>query len=194
MGKRLIRIGIIALLCFVILSYVKNAHAAVDSTLHFTAPVIGSTKKLAFPTAATASSKATVLVFLSAKCPCSAGHEATLKTLYEKFSPQGIEFIAVHANQDESAEMTDAHFKTAGLPFAVVQDTGAKIADELKALKTPHAYILKKGEVVFQGGVDDSADPTTAKKHFLEDALNSIVENKPIAVAKARALGCVIKR
>ncbi len=91
-------------------------------------------------------------------------------------------------------EVSQAHFKNAGLPFKVVEDPGAKIADQLKALKTPHAYIIQNGEVVFQGGVDDSADAATAKKHFLEDALTALSDHKPIEIKQARALGCVIKR
>lgn len=138
--------------------------------------------------------KASVLVFLSAKCPCSHSHEPTLKTLSEEYSKAGIEFVGVHSNQDESAEMSKTHFNSVKLPFKVIEDPGAKIADQYKALKTPHAYIIQNGKVVYDGGVDDSADSSHAKTHYLKNALEEIKNNKPITVARARSLGCVIKR
>lgn len=135
-----------------------------------------------------------VLVFLSARCPCSQSHESELKRLHARFSSAGFEFIGVHSNQDETVAESKKHFKEAALPFPVIEDRGAKIADEFRALKTPHVFVLKGAEVVFQGGVDDSADGARAKKHFLEDALVALQNGKPVEVSRARALGCAIQR
>lgn len=135
-----------------------------------------------------------VLVFLSARCPCSRSHEPELKRLHARFSAAGFEFIGVHSNQDETLAESKKHFKEVALPFPVIEDRGAKLADEFRALKTPHAFVLKGSDVVFQGGVDDSADGARAKKHFLEDALILLQQGKPLEVSRARALGCAIQR
>ena len=139
-------------------------------------------------------SKATVVVFLSAKCPCSASHEKSLKALYETYSKEGFQFVGVHSNQDEPEVMGLAHFRESKLPFPVLKDPGAKLADEFKALKTPHVFVLKDQEILFQGGVDDSAEAANAKKNFLADALLSLKLGKKIETTRARALGCAIKR
>lgn len=157
----------------------------------FTGTDLYQGKTLTFPKPA---SKATVVVFLSAKCPCSASHEKTLKELSEKYSKDGFEFVAVHSNQNEEVELAKSHFKDAGLNFPIVEDRGARIANELKALKTPHAFILQKDKIVFEGGVDDSSDASQAKVHYLADAIAELKDNKTITVAKARALGCQIRR
>ena len=167
--------------------------------LMFTASDLYQPKNITFPNP---KAKASVVVFLSAKCPCSASHEPVLKGLAEKYSKDHVEFIAVHSNQNESTQQTQAHFSKAGtgstvpaaLGFPMVEDRGAKIANELKALKTPHAYIIQNGKVVYEGGVDDSADAAEAEKHYLADALADIKNNKPVTTAKTRSLGCVIKR
>ncbi len=135
-----------------------------------------------------------VLVFLSAKCPCSRSHEPELKRLHSRFAGAGFEFIGVHSNQDETLAESKKHFKEAALPFPVIEDRGAKLADEFRALKTPHVFVLKGNEVVFQGGVDDSADGARAKKRFLEDALAALQQGKPLELTRARALGCAIQR
>ena len=137
--------------------------------------------------------KGTVLVFLSAKCPCSASHEGLLNDLHAKY--KDFVFIAVHSNSDENAEMTKAHFANSNLKFPVIQDTKSKWANELGALKTPHAFVLdKKGEVLYQGGVTDSHTGPAAKNKFLDNVLEDISAGKAPRIKEGRALGCIIQR
>lgn len=157
----------------------------------FKANDVVTEKPVSFPNA---KAKGTVVVFISAKCPCSASHEAILNELAKEYSKDGFEFIGVHANQDESKVLASSHFKNSNLSFPVVNDAGAKIANAMKALKTPHVFIIQKDKIVYEGGVDDSADAAQAEKHFLKDALQELKADKPVTLAKARALGCVIKR
>jgi peroxiredoxin len=139
--------------------------------------------------------KGTVLVFLSAKCPCSASHEQDLRALSTEFSKKGFQFIGVHSNTDESFEVTRSHFKGAKLPFPILEDSTQSLAEAFRAYKTPHAFVLDpRGELVYQGGVDDSHMAPEAKRHFLKDALIALTEGKKPNPAEARALGCVIKR
>lgn len=139
-------------------------------------------------------SKPTVVVFLSAKCPCSISHEPVLADLYQEFNPQGVRFIGIHSNADEDLNISQSHFREAALPFPVLQDQQAKAADAFGALKTPHVYILQNNEVVYQGGVDDSQVAHTAKKPYLKDALEALVQGKKPKNARVRTLGCRIKR
>ena len=139
--------------------------------------------------------KATVVVFLSASCPCSASHESRLKELASEFSPAGVQFVAVHSNSDESVDLARDHFKSSELPFPVIQDDGAKIAIGLKAFKTPHVFVFDpQGDILFQGGVDDSHIAATAKKQYLREALVAINEGKRPPISEVRTLGCIIKR
>lgn len=137
--------------------------------------------------------KATVLLFLSAKCPCSYSHEALLRDLARDFST--VQFIAIHSNQDEPLDQTKKHFQDSKLPFPVLQDAQAKIADALHAFKTPHSYVLNaKGEILYEGGVTDSHVGPAAKSAFLREALNDIVAGRKPSREKTRSLGCVISR
>lgn len=141
------------------------------------------------------SAKATVAVFLSAHCPCSAGHETALKKLYDDFGAKGFVFVGVHSNANESVALAREHFERAGLPFPVLQDNGAKLADELGALKTPHVFVLDKaGKILFSGGVDDSKSGLAVERHYLLSALSRINEGKPADPSEVKTLGCVIER
>lgn len=137
--------------------------------------------------------KASVVVFLSAKCPCSESHETKLTELAQTF-PE-FDFIGVHSNADEPLSEAQTYFSTRALPFPVLQDKETKIADRFGALKTPHAYVVgPRGECLYSGGVDDSKDANRAKDHFLKSALEAIRAGQSPKIKNARTLGCVIKR
>ncbi len=135
-----------------------------------------------------------VIVFLSSKCPCSKSHEPKLAALAREFAPQGVEFVGIHSNVDEPESEAHQHFKEAALPFPVLQDSDARLANAFGALKTPHAYILRGDEILYQGGVDSSAVADDAKVYYLRDALLSIKLGKKPDPGVTRCLGCMIKR
>lgn len=140
-----------------------------------------------------ASATMSVVVFLSAKCPCSHSHLSEIAELSKSYPT--YKFIGVHSNMDESEEVTKSYFVNAKLPFPVVQDQGTKIADHFKAIKTPHAYILgANGDILYQGGVSDSKDCSKAGRKLLREALEDLKNNRPVKTPFARALGCSISR
>lgn len=136
---------------------------------------------------------ATVFVFLSSECPCSESHQPVLSEL-AKSHPE-FAFVGVHSNSDESIDDARIFFKKAELFFPVVEDTGQKIANELGALKTPHAFVVNpKGEILFRGGVDETHIASGAKKHFLAMALDAIVAGQKPDPDEVAPLGCAISR
>lgn len=137
--------------------------------------------------------KATVLIFVSAKCPCSASHESLLKDLHAQF--KDVTFIGIHSNTDETPTETSPHFKETNFPFPVLQDEKSFLANKLGALKTPHAFVLnQKGDVLYRGGVTDSHVGPSAQKQFLKEVLEDIEAGKTPRHKEGRALGCYIQR
>lgn len=134
-----------------------------------------------------------VVVFLSAECPCSNSHIGLLKKLAKDFPD--FSFVGVHSNLSEGPQLTKEYFQTAGLGFPVIQDENTKIADEFKALKTPHAFLLgTEGKILYRGGVTNSSNGESASIHFLRAALESQAKGSEIEVKEGRTLGCVISR
>lgn len=151
---------------------------------------LSSGKKIAVNTV---NKKGLVVVFLSAKCPCSNSHVVEISHLSKDF-PE-FNFVAVHSNKDESLEKSKEYFANSKLPFLVIQDEENKIADEFKALKTPHVFvILADGKIAYQGGVSDSNNFAESHKKYLRDALTDIHDNKPVRTPEGRTLGCSIPR
>ncbi|MGE3683381.1 MAG: redoxin domain-containing protein [Bdellovibrionales bacterium] len=138
-------------------------------------------------------SKGTVLVFMSAKCPCSNNHVGVLKKLAADF--KDFSFVAVHSNADESLDLSKSYFKAAELPFPVIQDEGGELADEFKALKTPHAFLLGPGgKILYKGGVTSSTHGESAERRLLRGALSDVDAGRKVRVAEGRTLGCAISR
>jgi hypothetical protein len=152
-------------------------------------------KTIQFPDSKKAAS---VVVFLSSQCPCSASHEPVIQALATEFKDKNVEFLVVNSNTNETEKEVVDHFteskKNKVLQLPILRDAKAKIANQFKALKTPHAFVISKNEIVFAGGIDDSAEAADAKKHFLREALIEITSGKAVTTKVARALGCAIKR
>ncbi|MFN7729502.1 MAG: thioredoxin-like domain-containing protein [Bdellovibrio sp.] len=139
------------------------------------------------------SKKAVVLVFLSVKCPCSRGHVPEIQKLSKQY-PQ-FQFVGVHSNLDETLEQTQEYFKAQGLGFPVIQDDNTKTANAWKALKTPHVFVVSPdGNVLYKGGVSDSAKFENASQFYLREALEDLAHDRSVKTAQTRVLGCVIER
>lgn len=178
---------LLTLCCTLILSFSSWANVPLIAKGALTTD--GTQKTIIFQTAEIA----TVVVFLSATCPCSDSHIPYLKKLKEEFPK--INFLAIHSNVDEDQKVTEDYFKKVNLPFDVIQDDNAKLADAFKAYKTPHAFIISnKNKVLYEGGVTSSAKAHTASHFHLRDALEDLTEGREIKVKEVRTLGCAISR
>lgn len=134
-----------------------------------------------------------VVAFVSSRCPCSNSHHQELMRLHDEFKE--FTFLAFQSGADETAEEGLAVFKEFPSSFPVFYDSEQRVLNAFKAVKTPHVFILdQKGEILFQGGVTNSAHFDRASEFFLKSALTSIRENKKIANSVTKTLGCYIQR
>ncbi len=137
--------------------------------------------------------KAMVVVFLSAKCPCSNSHIDELSKLSSEYPD--FSFVGVHSNMDETEAQSEEYFKKVKLPFPVIQDQNAQYADQFAAFKTPHSFVIdSKGEVIYEGGVSNSHNIKNSNKFFLREALADISKGQKVRSPEGRTLGCFIVR
>ncbi len=137
--------------------------------------------------------KALVLIFMSAKCPCSHSHIPEITDLRNRHKE--FQFYIIHSNANEDLEITKRYFSSLDLPIPVIQDSEAKMADIFSAYKTPHAFILnQKGEIIYKGGVTNSNTAQKADRHYLNEALLDLENKNSITTPETKALGCFISR
>jgi peroxiredoxin len=136
-----------------------------------------------------------VLIFVAVQCPVSNAYNERMEKLSQDFKSRGISVIGVNSNVSEAADEIKAHAIANKLTFPILKDPGNKIADRLGASRTPEAYVLDaNNKLVYHGRIDNSRDAAGVNSSELRDALEALLNGKPIEKTTAMAFGCTIKR
>ena len=139
--------------------------------------------------------KATVLMFVSTRCPVSNAYNNRMTTLAKKYSAQGVSFVGIDSDQNELKAEVASFTKEQKFPFPVLVDPGNKVSDAYGAHVTPETYVIDgKGVLIYHGRIDNDMELSNAKTHELADALDATLAERPVAKAQTKAFGCSIKR
>jgi peroxiredoxin len=139
--------------------------------------------------------KTVVVSFISARCPISNAYKDRIRAIADEYARQGVVFLGVNSNSDESADEVRAYAAKNNLNFTILKDEGNLIADAYSAERTPKVYVIDgNGLLRYQGRIDNSQNPNLVKRNDLREALNELQAGKPVSVAETKALGCMIKR
>jgi peroxiredoxin len=143
--------------------------------------------------------KAIVIVFVGTECPLANLYLPTLADLHKRYSPKGVQFLAINSNdQDSAAEVAD-HARERKVPFPMLKDPDHQAADALGARRTPEAFLVDSHRVIrYHGRIDDQYGYTYrrgAPTHTeLKDAIQDLLAGRPVATPFKEAQGCVIGR
>ena len=86
--------------------------------------------------------KATVVMFISTQCPVSNHYNERIVALHNDYKDQGVQFIGINSNKNESVEEIAEHNKTSKFDCVVLKDLRNEIADKFGARRTPEVYLL----------------------------------------------------
>ncbi len=156
--------------------------------------------------------KVVVVNFFSITCPIQKDWDGRLAQIQKDFEGQGVVFLHVNSNsgnkeigmEPPAADATEKPYDNIRkylaekkLPFRVLVDHKAVVADVFQARTTPHVYVFgKDGKLVYKGLVDD--DQKQAKgddaKHYLRDTLKSLAAGEKVEPFQTKEHGCTIKR
>ncbi|PIB34071.1 redoxin [Reichenbachiella sp. 5M10] len=147
--------------------------------------------------------KGFIVVFTCNTCPYSKLYETRINDLNLKFADKGYPVLAINSNDktvqpgDSFEEMVKLAQKS-NYSFPYLYDESQEMAKAYGATKTPHVFVLHKENqamvVKYIGAVDNNArSATNANQFYVEDAVNSLLEGKPIKTTTTKAIGCTIK-
>ena len=147
--------------------------------------------------------KGFIVIFTCNHCPFAKAYEDRIIALDKKYANLGYPVIAINPNNPEkqpedSFELMKVRAKEKGFTFPYLFDQGQKIYPLYGATKTPHVYVLQKtakgNEIKYIGAIDDNyEDESAVKQKYVENAVNSLLQKKEIAVKETKAIGCSIK-
>ncbi|MHA2621227.1 MAG: redoxin domain-containing protein [bacterium JZ-2024 1] len=137
-----------------------------------------------------------VLDWWSAECPASARYDAWFSRKYPQWLGQGIRFLAVDSNSIYDDNEIRRIRRERHLPFPILRDYGAVVADLYGARTTPHGYVIsREGVLVYEGAIDDQSwARTTPTVNYLERVLSSMLAGKDCGIKEVEPFGCSVKR
>ena len=146
-----------------------------------------------------AGEKFTVVAFLGTECPLAKLYGPRLRDLSERFKDQNVAFIGVNSNIQDSLTEVTAYTNCCRITFPMLMDTEHKLADLLKAERTPEVFVLDAArKVCYRGRIDDQYAISVAREkptvEELADALTSLLAGKRPQVVETKAVGCIIGR
>ncbi|MEE9167672.1 MAG: thioredoxin family protein [Candidatus Neomarinimicrobiota bacterium] len=147
-----------------------------------------------------AGSKGLLVIFSCNTCPWVTAWEDRYLSLTDTYMPKGIGMIAVNSNEayrssgDGLADMK-ARATDLGYSFYYALDENSRLATAFGATRTPHIFLFdEKGKLVYRGAIDDNArHAEKVKKAYLSNAIDDMLEGRPLTVTSTKALGCAIK-
>ena len=140
--------------------------------------------------------KIVVLDFCSHKCPFSRGIDKDITALAKTYGPKGVVFLGVDSHNNTPPDEIKEYAAKTEIPFPILKDVGNKYADALGATRTPEIYVLDKElKLAYHGAYDDRKGPDKkAEKHYVKEALDSLLAGEPVKTPEVKAWGCTIKR
>ncbi|MBB6463788.1 thioredoxin family protein [Flammeovirga kamogawensis] len=147
--------------------------------------------------------KGVILIFTCNHCPYAVAYEDRIIALDKMYKEKSYPVIAINPNDpsvqpEDSFELMKQRAEEKQFTFPYLFDNGQNIYPAYGATKTPHVYLLNKEQgkyiVKYIGAIDDNyKDADAAKKHFVQDAVNALINNQEITTTTTKAVGCSIK-
>lgn len=144
-----------------------------------------------------------ILIFTCNHCPYSKLYEDRIIALDEKYKNEGFPVVAINPNDPEAYPSDDfksmkKRAKQKGFTFPYLVDETQQVAEAYGATRTPHAYVLMKGEedftVEYIGAIDDDArNADSAEELYIETAIQKLKAGERVDPNHTKAIGCSIK-
>jgi len=137
--------------------------------------------------------KGYIVIFTCNNCPYAKAYQKRIADLHNEYATKDFPVIAI--NTSDSMEDIQTRAKKMSYPFPYLHDETQDVSRSYGATKTPHVFVLKKDKTVaYIGAIDNNyKNADKADKHYVKDAVNALLNNKPLKVTNTKAIGCTIK-
>jgi peroxiredoxin len=145
-----------------------------------------------------------IVVFTCNECPYAKLYQDRINDLNRKYESKGFPVIAINPNDPQrspadSYEKMQARAQEKDYTFPYLVDETQEITRTYGATNTPHVYILDKEDedkfrVAYIGTIDNNyKDAEKADKHYVQDAVDALLQGQEVTTTNTKAIGCTIK-
>jgi hypothetical protein len=142
--------------------------------------------------------KAVVLMSYGNGCGIVQKSLPGLRKIRDEYRAKGVEFLLIDSKLQDDRDAVARESNEFGNDLPVLIDETQLIGEALGIERTADFLVIdpKTWRLVYRGPMDDRLSYGTqkpqAKAQYLTDALDATLAGKPVAVAKAEALGCLV--
>jgi peroxiredoxin len=141
-----------------------------------------------------------VVMFTCNHCPYVQAYEDRLIEIQGDYSSRQVSLVAINANDaknypEDSFPNMVKRAKTKGYNFPYLRDEGQTVASAYGATYTPEIFVLdRERRLQYAGRIDDNwQQPEKATSHDLRNAIEALLNKKPVPKAETHAIGCTVK-
>jgi mono/diheme cytochrome c family protein len=143
--------------------------------------------------------KAIVIMTQGNGCQIVRSTVPTLKAIRDKYESQGVEFLMMNSNLQDSRDAVAKESADFGYQIPIMMDTSQLIGESMGVTRTAEVFVIdpKNWHLMYHGPVDDrlsyGVEKPKATHAYLEDALTSVLSSEPVKVASAQSAGCLVE-
>jgi len=145
-----------------------------------------------------------VVAFLGTECPLAKLYAPRLAQLAKEYQPQGVAFVAIDSNQQDSIAELGAFARAHEITFPLLKDPGNVVADRFAAERTPVVFVLDQERIVrYHGRIDDqygyqpdglAYQQSQPRRRNLAIALDELLSDQAVSEPYVAGQGCLIGR
>jgi peroxiredoxin len=143
---------------------------------------------------------ATVVVFTCNHCPYALAWHDRLLDVARDYADRGVRMLAINSNdaerypRDSYEAMQQRVGADGGWPIPYLHDEDQEVARAYGARTTPDVFVIAPDRsVAYRGAPDaDSREPALGAE-WLREALDDVLEGRPVRRAETEPVGCSIK-
>lgn len=146
--------------------------------------------------------KGFMVVFICNHCPFAKLYINRLNQLNTKYSVLNVPLIAIDPMdsltfEDETFANMQKRAQEGHFNFPYLSDGSQQAAKAFEARRTPDAFVIWKENnqwtIKYQGAIDDNgSEPDSVKEHYLSNAVDELLANKPVTTSSTISIGCYV--
>jgi len=145
-----------------------------------------------------ADAPAVVVMVQGNGCPIVRNTLPRFKELRDEYAAQGVEFLMLNANAQDTRESVAREADEFGIDIPVLIDETQLVGESLGLVRTGEVLVIdpETWTVAYRGAMDDRLtyenQKAEAGSQYMKAALDDLLASRPVALAQTDAVGCLI--
>lgn len=156
-----------------------------------------------------ADARVLVIVFTCDHCPTAQLYETRIKKLADDYRERGVTLVAIEPNDPEAVWLSElgytdvsdsleemkirAEYRNFNFPYLYDGETQS-VSRAYGPKATPHVFVFdEERKLRYEGRVDNSQRESLVKTQDARNAIDALLQHKPVTVAHTGVFGCSTK-